>query len=199
MSAAECIGGDCRPEWNWRRMDCPVHGAPESTREQEAYAEALALEHASVECRPLHDGVMSVIRRDADGATVHVALVGQDGQPLDFRALERRRAVERDAAAVLLADLADLGPEQTRERVASAAREAMRPWPQYDGVFDEAEAVSVGHRLTTKGGLAYEAGDVLLRTPSNYADERGITLFSLRRMGHVRAPRSHVRALGGGA
>lgn len=21
-----CIGGDCRPEWNWRRTDCPVHG-----------------------------------------------------------------------------------------------------------------------------------------------------------------------------
>lgn len=23
---AVCIGGDCRPEWNWRRADCPVHG-----------------------------------------------------------------------------------------------------------------------------------------------------------------------------
>jgi hypothetical protein len=26
--APECIGGDCRPEWNWRRMDCPLHGEP---------------------------------------------------------------------------------------------------------------------------------------------------------------------------
>lgn len=24
-----CIGGDCRPEWNWVREDCPVHGARE--------------------------------------------------------------------------------------------------------------------------------------------------------------------------
>lgn len=33
-----CIGGECRPEWNWKRTDCPVHGsdgavAPHSERE----------------------------------------------------------------------------------------------------------------------------------------------------------------------
>lgn len=27
--APRCIGGDCRPEWNWRRADCPVHGRKE--------------------------------------------------------------------------------------------------------------------------------------------------------------------------
>jgi hypothetical protein len=29
---SKCMGGDCRPEWNWRRADCPRHGddAPDS-------------------------------------------------------------------------------------------------------------------------------------------------------------------------
>ena len=30
----ECIGGDCRPEWNWRRADCPVHGDRKEPKER---------------------------------------------------------------------------------------------------------------------------------------------------------------------
>jgi hypothetical protein len=31
-SQPSCIGGDCRPDWNWRRPDCPIHGDPNADK-----------------------------------------------------------------------------------------------------------------------------------------------------------------------
>ena len=40
--SVECVGGDCRPEWNWRRTDCPVHGDEAQARDQLDAAIAIA-------------------------------------------------------------------------------------------------------------------------------------------------------------
>lgn len=75
---------------------------------------------------------------------------------------------------------------RTLKRDASAV---LAQYPQYKGHFDNYVLVRVTKRIKTKGGVAFEAGDVSIANPNTtvcesgrYKGRRFVTVWSARRM-----------------
>jgi hypothetical protein len=90
-----------------------------------------------------------------------------------------------------------------------AAERAHAQYPQYAGHWDGWELAEVTRRVTTKGGLAFEPGDLVLRNPKTRTEQvppRGrwtsidewvpkqfVTCYSFRREGDVSVPAEYLR------
>lgn len=163
----------------------PTTAAPELTREQDAYAEQLAIDHDSVEVRLLHDGVASVTTRTGEPGKLvqRTRLVDEDGNEFSpFAVVDRnRREAERCTQAMLR--LVGDAPAAQVESLRCIVIEAMRAWPQYDGNFDGWTLAVGTRRMETKGGLCHEPGDLLL--VGHDRDPGFRTAFSVRRLGQV--------------
>lgn len=178
----------------------------EPTREQDAAAEALALEWDSVEVRPLEHGIVSCICRtpyeDRDeGEHTRIVHLNEDGDPLsldEFRTYKMRFAAE----AKRIMREADAYDRTTHVEVLNALRDVARRaeagYPQYDGVFDEVGLAHASQRLTTKGGVAWERDDFALLTERDGPGGRAYgewSAYSFRRMVFVSTSAGYIRAL----
>lgn len=163
-----------------------------TTREQDDFAAQLAESCESVEVRLLHDGVASVIRHGVAPGERVVFLIDEDGNEADTLA-------RKDREAERLMDALDWQPGtgMSHDEVRALYATALRGWPQYDGKLDDAEVVVATRRESTKGGVACEAGDVLLVTERGAAwlGDHSVTAFCPRRVGFVCLPTYSVRAL----
>jgi hypothetical protein len=160
--------------------------APELTREQDAYAEQLACDHDSVEVRLLHDGVASVTTRTAEPGKLvtKIRLIDEDGVELGILAKQARHEREQQRCIEAMFRLVGCTPAEQVESLRLIVSEAMRPWPQYDGKFDEWVLATAVRRHRGKGGISHEPGDLLLVNP--HREQVGFrTVFSLRRLVQV--------------
>jgi hypothetical protein len=186
---------------------------PQPSDAQDSFAEALAEDFASVEVRMARDGIAVVTGHeplDPNFSGFRCFEVDEDGEPLSIDArIARKRA--RSAALMasldgVLAFLPVLSGENAEAYTAQVehARASIldEVWALLGCNRDEVadpDVWQVGiatRRLTTKGGLVYEPGDVLLmRRHAQPGESSAFTsTFSPRRLGLVSVPLGYVRA-----
>lgn len=99
----------------------------------------------------------------------------------------------RHAQGLVAFEVADTHPlalAVTRRTQEAAFAAALGKYPQYDGWCDGAALVRVARNITTKGGPAFTAGQVVLAKPAAALPDVGLaagyTVYSPQRGGHVR-------------
>lgn len=176
-------------------------GTFEPTREQDAFAEAMAMAYDSVEVRRLSRGevIVCIARNEGEPGFARHAHVTPDGVPMTDAEVIDFRAREYGARGRLLAfnlPWSFFGDAAREQECRAFAAEAMHAYPQYDGAFVRHYLARAEEPFATKGGMAYQEGDAVLVDPEGDKPLGYRRVFSLRRLGHVECPSVTLRRMG---
>ena len=175
---------------------------PQSTRPQNAFAEKLAEDFASVEVRVRMDGIALIIGHEPfdEGVGQRCWTLRPDGGELSP---SERIALKYSDADALMAALEGLDrqsddfAEQARALFVEAVFGTLGCGKPAD--YEDADLWKIGiatRRLRTKGGVSQERGDiVIVRTEPRIDGDRFVSVFSPRRVGLVATPLGYVEVV----